>query len=79
MTPRRDPARRLVTSIRIEITLPPAFPEKYREAVLRAVDQCTVKRHLAEPPGFEVVVAAEEVPQRVEPVRSHALASAESA
>ena len=58
VTPRRDPERKLVTSIRIEIALPPAFPEKYREAVLRAVDQCTVKRHLAEPPSFEVVTAA---------------------
>ena len=58
VTPRRDPGRKLVTNIRIEITLPPAFPEKYRAAVLRAVDQCTVKRHLAEPPGFEVVTAA---------------------
>ena len=58
VTPHRDPERKLVTSILIEITLPPAFPEKYREAVLRAVDQCTVKRHLAEPPVFEVVTAA---------------------
>ena len=74
VTPRRDPARKLVTDIRIEITLPPAFPEKYREAVLRAVDQCTVKRHLAEPPGFEVVVAEDEVPRSVESVRSQALA-----
>jgi putative redox protein len=55
VTPRRDPERKLVAGIRIEITLPPAFPEKYREAVLRAVDQCTVKRHLAQPPSFEVV------------------------
>ena len=58
VTPRRDPERKLVSSIRIEITLPPEFPEKYREAVLRAVDQCSVKRHLAEPPAFEVVTAA---------------------
>jgi ribosomal protein S12 methylthiotransferase accessory factor len=57
VTPRWDPERKLVTRIRIEITLPPAFPERYREAVGRAVDQCTVKRHLAEPPGFEVVTA----------------------
>jgi ribosomal protein S12 methylthiotransferase accessory factor len=55
VTLRRDPERKLVSGIRIEITLPPAFPEKYREAVLRAVDQCTVKRHLAQPPAFEVV------------------------
>lgn len=58
VTPRRDPERKLVSSIRIEITLPSSFPERYREAVLRAVDQCTVKRHLAQPPGFEVVTAA---------------------
>jgi ribosomal protein S12 methylthiotransferase accessory factor len=58
VTPRWDPERKLVTRIRIEITLPPAFPEKYREAVGRAVDQCTVKRHLAEPPAFEVVTAS---------------------
>ena len=58
VTPRRDSERKLVTSIRIEIHLPPAFPAKYQEAVLRAVDQCSVKRHLAEPPAFEVVAAA---------------------
>ena len=52
-----DRERKLMTRIRIEITLPPAFPEKYREAVVRAVDQCTVKRHLVEPPRFEVVTA----------------------
>jgi putative redox protein len=57
VTPRRDPERKLVTRIRIEITLPPSFPEKYREAVLRSVDQCTVKRHLAQPPAFEVETA----------------------
>jgi len=60
VTPRWDPERKLVTCVRIEITLPPAFPGKYREAVVRAVDQCTVKRHLAEPPAFEVVTAAAE-------------------
>ena len=49
--PERDAAGKRITRIRIEIVLPPAFPEKYREALLRAVDQCTVKRHLAEPPG----------------------------
>ena len=79
VTPRRDPERKLVASIRIEITLPPGFPEKYREAVLRAVDQCSVKRHLAEPPAFEVVAAAGEVPRRVESAGSQALASTESA
>ncbi len=46
--------------IRIQIELPPGFPEKYREAILRAVDQCSVKRHLAEPPRFEMTTIAAE-------------------
>jgi ribosomal protein S12 methylthiotransferase accessory factor len=48
-----DPGRHF-RKVRIEVTLPPAFPEKYRDAVLRAIDQCTVKRHLVEPPAVEV-------------------------
>ncbi len=46
-----------VSVVRIAIALPPAFPERYREALFRAVDQCTVKRHLAQPPRFEVTAA----------------------
>src|SRR5262245_50522970 len=51
-----DPDGKRLAEIRIEITLPPAFPEKYREAILRAVDQCKVKRHILEPPKFEVTM-----------------------
>ncbi len=58
VTPERDPESKLTSRIRIEIDLPPAFPEKYRDAVLRAVDQCSVKRHLAQPPAFDVVAVA---------------------
>ena len=58
MTHERDDGSKRVARIRIAITLPPSFPEKYREAILRAVDQCTVKRHLAEPPTFQVVTVA---------------------
>jgi putative redox protein len=57
---------RQVRSIRIEVVLPPRFPEKYREAILRAVDQCAVKRHLVEPPVVEVVTVppAERTPEQ---------------
>jgi ribosomal protein S12 methylthiotransferase accessory factor len=48
-------AGRQIRSIRIEVVLPPKFPEKYREAILRAIDQCAVKRHLVEPPAVEIV------------------------
>jgi ribosomal protein S12 methylthiotransferase accessory factor len=52
-----DPGRHF-RQVRIDVTLPPAFPEKYREAILRSIDQCTVKRHLAEPPAVEVTLNA---------------------
>jgi ribosomal protein S12 methylthiotransferase accessory factor len=58
VTPERDAAGKRVARIRVEIALPPDFPEKYGEAILRAVDQCSVKRHLAEPPRFDVVAVA---------------------
>ena len=58
MTPERDAAEKRIKLIRIRVTLPPAFPERYREAILRAIDQCSVKRHLAQAPQFEVAIAA---------------------
>jgi ribosomal protein S12 methylthiotransferase accessory factor len=60
MTPEWDVGRRLVSRIRIVITLPDSFPEKYRDAILRAVDQCSVKRHLAQPPEFETMTIRSE-------------------
>ena len=42
----------------MEIALPQAFPEKYHDALLRAVDQCAVRRHLAKPPRFETIAVA---------------------
>lgn len=49
------PDTHLPTSIRMEITLPPDFPEKYRPAVVRAAEGCKVKKTLATPPTFEIV------------------------
>lgn len=61
-----DPETHRVTDIRIEVQLPERFPAKYREALLRAVDQCKVKRHIVEPPRFEVTtVAAKPKPELV--------------
>jgi ribosomal protein S12 methylthiotransferase accessory factor len=53
----RDEARKRLGSIRVSLTLPAGFPEKYREAILRAVDQCAVKKHMVEPPAFELSVS----------------------
>ncbi|MBC7190426.1 OsmC family protein, partial [Candidatus Aerophobetes bacterium] len=49
----RNPTTHLVEKIKIDILLPPEFPEKYKDAVARAVEGCTVKRHLTSPPEFE--------------------------
>ena len=54
LTTVKDADGKRLAEIRIEVTLPPSFPEKYREALLRAVDQCKVKRHILEPPKFQV-------------------------
>jgi putative redox protein len=56
LEPVHDPERHRVARIRIEVRLPPGFPDKYRPAILRAIDQCAVKRHIVESPEFEVVV-----------------------
>lgn len=52
----RDAEKKLFTPIRIELTLPVDFPEKYNRAILRAVDLCTVKKHVINTPEFEVVL-----------------------
>lgn len=41
----------------ITLQLPNGFPEKYRGAILRATDQCAVKKALLDPPEMEVVTA----------------------
>ncbi len=51
----RAPEGHRIGKIRMEAHLPPGFPEKYRKAILRAMDECAVKRHIVEPPEFEVV------------------------
>lgn len=52
----RDEAKKRLATIRVALTLPPGFPEKYKVAIGRAVDQCAVKKHMVEPPAFELTV-----------------------
>ncbi len=48
-----DQDSHLPSKISLEIRLPGDFPEKYRDAVVRAAEQCAVKRALENPPAFE--------------------------
>ena len=43
-----------LAAVDLRIELPPSFPEKYREAVLRVVDGCSVKRAVQAQPRFNV-------------------------
>lgn len=52
----RDPESHRLAEVRIEVTLPDGFPEKYRDALVRAIDQCAVKRAIEAPPRFATVV-----------------------
>lgn len=38
----------------INLTLPADFPSKYREAMKKSIELCTVKKHLANSPSFEM-------------------------
>jgi putative redox protein len=49
-----DPATGMVVRIDLDIHVPPTFPVKYYDALVRAADQCTVKKHLEHPPAFAV-------------------------
>lgn len=51
---RTDSQTRKLIGIDIDIVLPDDFPDKYKEAVLKAADQCAVKRVLKNPPEIEV-------------------------
>ena len=44
----------LISKIEIEIKLPKGFPDQYKKAVIRAAEQCTVKKHLDNPPKIEI-------------------------
>jgi uncharacterized OsmC-like protein len=53
----KDLAQKLYSQFRFHITLPDGFPDKYRGSLEKAVELCTVKRHIVhgELPNFEVV------------------------
>ena len=55
MSPQRNPDTGMVSHITLTLNLPPEFPDKYREAVVNAVNLCSVKKHLLSPPEIEVV------------------------
>ena len=50
----RNQKTRMIEKIIIEIQLPVDFPEKYKNAVIRSADLCSIKKHMINPPKFEI-------------------------
>lgn len=44
----------MVGQVDLEIQVPPEFPQKYYDALVRSAEQCAVKKHLENPPQFNV-------------------------
>ncbi len=59
-----NPYNGMVEKIDLEIQVPPTFPEKYRDSLIRSAELCAVKKHLEKPPKFEITT------QIVEPAKN---------
>ena len=44
----------IIRKIDLEIQVPDTFPKNYLPALIRSAELCTVKKHLEQPPQFEV-------------------------
>lgn len=51
---RVNPMDGMVNQVDLDIQVPPKFPEKYKEALIRSAELCAVKKHLESPPSFAV-------------------------
>jgi len=51
----------MVDKIDLEIQVPPAFPDKYRDSLIRSAELCAVKKHLENPPKFGITTTKVEV------------------
>ena len=44
----------MITRMTLQLTLPEGFPEKYRDGIVRAMQLCTVKKHIMDAPEFVI-------------------------
>ena len=50
----RDNGKRMIGKVMIDLQLPTGFPEKYKKAIVRSAGMCAVKKHMMDPPVFEI-------------------------
>jgi ribosomal protein S12 methylthiotransferase accessory factor len=51
----RNPMNGMVSKVEMEIQVPATFPEKYYSSLIRSAELCAVKKHLENPPDFNIV------------------------
>jgi len=49
-----DSSGRIYKKLSIDLKVPTGFPEKYKKAIVRTMDLCSVKKHIIDPPEFEI-------------------------
>jgi len=50
----RNEKKHLTEAVHIHIDLPPSFPPKYKAAVVKTAELCSVKRNILDPPQFTI-------------------------
>lgn len=48
------PMTGMISKVSLEIQVPPTFPEKYRPALINSAELCAVKKHMENPPKFDI-------------------------
>lgn len=51
-----NPETKLIDKMELNLILPEGFPSKYEKAIIKAMDQCSVKKHLDNPPTISTIV-----------------------
>jgi len=49
----------LPLTIKLDIKLPPDFPEKYKASLIHVAELCKVKKTIMNPPKFEIITSRE--------------------
>ncbi len=55
-----DPKTGVLVLVELDVEVPPSFPEKYHDALVRVADQCAVKKAIQAQPTFVVRAVATE-------------------
>jgi ribosomal protein S12 methylthiotransferase accessory factor len=49
-----NPLTGMIGKVELEIQVPPSFPEKYRPSLIKSAELCAVKKHMENPPKFDI-------------------------